>query len=326
MAPINRRAFAAGLAGTAAAAGWMRPARAAEAVSLLLPAPPALPGFGAFVLAKANGYYEADGFDVTFQIAPGGVEVAKQTGVGNALIGECVGDTPMIVRANGVPVRALAILGGGGLTQIAIPQASPLKSPADFKGKSVGVQAFQDTTYYALLGVLAKVGLTKNDVDIQALGVAGVWQALAAGKVAAMAGTPDACYFAKKAGAALRITSADLYFPSMAPAIIASDTSIREKPDALRKMVRSTLRAFKDILGDPKRAAADFLKATPSLIGHEDDISGVFTAYLENVWGGQKKLGSIDVPRMKAVQDFYVKSGIIGSAVPVDQLYTEQFL
>ena len=53
---------------------------------------------------------------------PGGVDVAKQIGAGNAIIGGAIGDTPIIVRANGVPVKAVAVLGAGALTQ---PRRAP---------------------------------------------------------------------------------------------------------------------------------------------------------------------------------------------------------
>jgi NitT/TauT family transport system substrate-binding protein len=53
------------------------------------------------------------------------------------------------------------------------------------------VMSFQDTTFYALLGLLASAGLTQNDVNIEAAGPVGVWQALATGNSAAMAGVPD---------------------------------------------------------------------------------------------------------------------------------------
>ena len=81
------------------------PAMAAEKITYLLPAPPSLPAFAPWVLAKHLGYYAEAGYDVDFVVARGGVDVAKQIGVGNAPIGGAIGDTPIIVRGNGVPVR-----------------------------------------------------------------------------------------------------------------------------------------------------------------------------------------------------------------------------
>ena len=94
------------------------PAADMQKVTYLLPAPTFLPAFGPWMLAQARGYYADEGLEVTFQSAKGGVDVAKQIGAGNAVIGGGIGDTPIIVRANGIPVRGVAVLGDKALTQI----------------------------------------------------------------------------------------------------------------------------------------------------------------------------------------------------------------
>src|SRR5271154_1892108 len=90
--------------GAALALVALRPAGAAEKITYLLPAPAFLPAFGPWMLAKQRGYFAQEGLDVDFQAAQGGADAAKQVGAGNAVIGGAIGDTPIIVRANGVPV------------------------------------------------------------------------------------------------------------------------------------------------------------------------------------------------------------------------------
>ncbi|MEA2851318.1 MAG: NitT/TauT family transport system substrate-binding protein, partial [Rhodospirillaceae bacterium] len=140
----------------------------AEDITYLLPAPLSLPAFGPFVLAQQRGYFKAEGLNVTFQVGKGGVDVAKQVGAGNAVIGGGIGDTPIIVRPNGVPVKAVAVLGGGALMQLVLDKDKGLTTVKDLKGKTVTVLAYQDTTYFALLGMLASQGMTKDDVNAQA--------------------------------------------------------------------------------------------------------------------------------------------------------------
>ena len=67
-----------------AAAMWVAvcaaPAVAAEKITYLLPAPPSLPAFAPWVLAKHLGYYTEAGYDVDFVVARGGVDVAADRG------------------------------------------------------------------------------------------------------------------------------------------------------------------------------------------------------------------------------------------------------
>ena len=93
---------------------------AQESVTYLFPAPDFLPAFAPFQLAKGKGYFEDAGLDVTFQVGKGGADVATQVALGNADMGGGIGDTPIIVRANGLPVKGVALLGGKALTQIVI--------------------------------------------------------------------------------------------------------------------------------------------------------------------------------------------------------------
>ncbi|MGE0745219.1 MAG: ABC transporter substrate-binding protein [Rhodospirillales bacterium] len=301
-------------------------AQAQEKVTYLFPAPQFLPAFAPWVLAQHKGYYKAAGLDVEFVIGKGGADVAKQVGAGNADLGGGIGDTPIIVRPNGVPVKAVALVGGGSLMQLIARADSTITKPADLKGKTISVMAYQDTTYYALLGVLASAGLTKNDVDAQAVGPAGVVKLFVAGSAQAMAAVPEWAVEAERAGTAIRWYPSGQYFPSMAQAIIAADDTIAKRPAAIKGFVQATLKAVAEIMADPKAAAAQYVAAVPQHKGKEAEMATILGKYAELVYPGQAKLGQTDAARLGKLQDFYVEQGIVRSKTPVEQLYTNQFV
>jgi NitT/TauT family transport system substrate-binding protein len=298
----------------------------AEDVTYLLPAPLSLPAFGPFVVAQQRGYFKAEGLNVTFQVGKGGVDVAKQVGAGNAVIGGGIGDTPIIVRPNGVPVKAVAVLGGGALMQLVLDKDKGLSTVKDLKGKTITVLAYQDTTYFALLGMLASQGMTKDDVNAQAAGPVNVWKLFLAGQSDAFASVPDWTAQVMMAKKNIEMIPSDKLFKSMAQAIIASDDTIKNNPQLIQKVVRATLKGMKDIMADPAAAAVDFVKATPELAGKEDFVTLSFKLYNQYVYGGQKVLGEMDEARLMALQDFYAKEGLIKSKTAVKDLYTNQFV
>jgi len=295
-------------------------------VTYLLPAAAFLPAFGPWMLAQARGYYAQEGLKVNFVVAKGGVDVAKQVGAGNAQIGGAIGDTPIIARAQGIPVKAVAVLGGRSLTQLVVHEGKGINGPKDLKGKTITTMAYQDTTFFALQGMLASAGLTKADVDAQAAGPAGVWQLFAAGKAHAMAAVPDWIVSATQAGAKVKVFSSDEYFKSMAQAILVSDETIQKRPELVRKLVRATLRGMQDIMKDPAAAARDYANAVPQHKGKEASVEAVFKLYNTYVYPGQKVLGAMDPERLAAVQKFYVKEGIVAKESPIAELYTNQFV
>ncbi len=302
------------------------PAPAAEKVTYLFPAPPILPAFGPIQLAKGKGYFAQAGFDVSYAVGRGGVDVAKQIGAGNAPIGGIVADGPIVVRQNGVPIKIAAVFGGKGFMQLVVRADSGIKKPADLKGKTITVMSFQDTTFYALLGLLASVGLTQDDVNIQAVGPVGVWEFVATGKSAGMAGVPDWIPPVEAAGVKVNILPTDEYFPHMAQAIGVSDQTIREKPDLVRGIVHAALHGMKDIMDDPDKAATDFVSFVPEWKGKEGQVKAAMEYYARLVYPGQRQLGEIDVARLTKLQDFYLAKGIIQKKSPVEDLYTNEFI
>jgi NitT/TauT family transport system substrate-binding protein len=298
---------------------------AAEAVTYLFPAPPSLPAFGPIRLAKGKGYFAEAGIDVNFAVGRGGVDVAKQVGAGNAPLGGIVADGPIMVRQNGVPIKIVAVFGGRGFMQLVVREDSAINKPADLKGKTISVMSFQDTTYYALLGLLASVGLTQDDLNIQSAGPSGVWEFVATGKSAGMAGVPDWIPPVQAAGAKVKVIPTDEFFPHMAQAIGVSDQVLKERPELVGNFVKAALRGMKDIMDDPNKAADDS-SFVPEWKGKEGAIKTTFNYYATLVYPGQPRLGEVNVERLRNLQDFYLAKGIIQRKSPVEDLYTNQFI
>ncbi|MDQ0316491.1 ABC transporter substrate-binding protein [Amorphus orientalis] len=324
--------FIKGIAAVAVAAGLLvataPPGDAAEDITFLFPAPEFLPAFTPYQLAKAKGYYEDEGINVTFQVGKGGADVAKQVALGNAELGNSIGDTPIIVRANGLKVKDVAMLGGKALTQIIIRSETGADGIDGLKGKKIGVMSFQDTTYYNLLGALAAVGMTKEDVEIQAVGPAGVMQLMISGDLDAISGVPEWAAAIQGAGVDLTIQPINDLFPATAQAIVASDDTIADKPELVAGFVKGTLKALEEIMTDPTGASTYLAENVPAFEGKQGMLENVMKRYNTLVYpvASMDDLGKVDPQRLKDVQDFYVEHGIVRTATPLGELYTNEFV
>jgi NitT/TauT family transport system substrate-binding protein len=305
---------------------WAAPASAAEKITYLLPAPPSLPAFAPWVLAKHLGYYSEAGYDVEFVVARGGVDVAKQIGVGNAPIGGAIGDTPIIVRGNGVPVKSVGLMGGGAMTVVVGRKDRGIEKLEDLRGKKISVLAFADTTYYALLGALASKNITKHDVSAQAVGPAAVASLVVAGTVDACACTPDWEIDVKEGVKDTVSLPTKDFFQSMSQAILASDKMIAERPDMVRAIVKATLKGMQFVMNDPQKAALVYVEASPSFKGKEELMKKILTNYTERTYKGQSTLGAMDPQRLASLQQFYKQQGFIEAELPVDALYSNDFI
>lgn len=322
---ITRRVAIGGIMAAAAA----RPSFAApEQVTYLFPAPSFLPAFMPFHIAVKRGYFIANNVAVTFQTGHGGADVAQQVGAGNADLGGGLGETSMIVRPNGLPVRAVAQLGSHPLFKLVVRKESNVKSIADLRGKKLGVIGYQDTGYYALLATLAINGLKRADLEIQAVGPAGVTQLMIAKSLDGIMATPEWADTIETGGVALDYFDIEKYFPAMAQAILTSDKMVKERPAAVGGFVKSVMQAVRDCIADPAAASRDFIAAVPQQAGKEAEMERVLRRYVNDVYATTpaSALGSFDPVRLKTVQRFYLDNNIIQTAVPVEDLYTNQFV
>jgi NitT/TauT family transport system substrate-binding protein len=324
------RSSLAGIAGVAlllSLVGAEARAENLEKITFLTPAPSTLPSFAAAQLAKGKDYFKAEGLDVEIMTGKGGADVAKQIGAGNADAGYIVGDAPILVRSNGVPVKLVAMFGGGGFSFLVAREDSGIKSPADLKGKTVGVMTFEDTaTYYTLLGAIASVGLKRSDVDIQAMGPTATWQSVATGKAPACSCVADWITLIRATGTKIRVIRYDEIFPAVSQGIGVSDRSIKERPKMVAGLVRALLKGAQEMRSNPDQAAEDFVKFVPGWKGKEAGVKATMHAYASLVYVGQKKFGEVDGARLGKLQDFYLEQKVIKAKTPVGELYTNQFV
>jgi NitT/TauT family transport system substrate-binding protein len=86
-------------------------AQTLETIDYLFPAPAQQIAFAPWIVAQQRGYYAQEGLKLNFLSGRGGIDTAKQIGAGNAVIGHSFGDTPIIARSTGIPVKSVALLG-----------------------------------------------------------------------------------------------------------------------------------------------------------------------------------------------------------------------
>jgi NitT/TauT family transport system substrate-binding protein len=322
---LSRRAIIGGLF----AAPAIHFAKAAEEkVVYLFPAPSFLPAFVPHQLAQKRSYFTAAGLIVEFRTGRGGADAATQVAAGNADVGGGVGETTMIVRPNGLEVRGVALLGARPIFQVAARKGAGIKTLADLRGKKVGVIGYQDTGYYALLGTLAASGLKREDLQVQAVGSAGMTQLMIAKSLDAIMTTPDWSDAIESAGVALDYFPIDAVFPAMAQAVLASDSIIKKRPAAVRGFVQAILHSVRDCMADPASAARDYVAAVPQHAGKEAEIERILRRYVSDCYHTEplSDLGRFDPERLRKVQQFYLDNKIIQTAVPVADLYTNDFV
>jgi NitT/TauT family transport system substrate-binding protein len=336
MAHRRRRAVAAVLAVLAAAACALpRPAAADDALTVVLgKTVPALMDTLDLV-AQGAGFYADEHLTVTKLLVDdaGAAAAACSSGAGDVCP---IGIEPVFTGyAQGVRMQAFLARAARYTYVLAVLDASPIATLADFKGTTVGVHTLglgQLSGQVAVTSMLATAGLQKGDYTLAAIGFDDpALQALTSGRVAA-AGFPSYELIPYQLGGTkLRVFAHPLLADVVNAVYAAGPQTIRTKADQLKRFSRAIVKAALLVRLNPAASARLLLQA------HGDPVTdaGVDRVTRElTLW--EDALPARDAANRRigymapADEDRYIRllvdGGVLTAPMPASAILTNDFV
>jgi NitT/TauT family transport system substrate-binding protein len=118
-----------------------------------------------FFLAAEKGWFKKAGLDVTIQQGTGSVTTVQLVGAGQFDVGLAALSTMAFARSKGVPVVSIAGFFRKGDLALLVPVDSPIKTPADLKGKKFVTTAGSLEAPF-LDPFFSKGGLKRDEVEL----------------------------------------------------------------------------------------------------------------------------------------------------------------
>jgi NitT/TauT family transport system substrate-binding protein len=139
-------------------------------VTLMLPFQKGL-SFWSEMAPEELGYYKAEGLKVTIQPSGGGTEALQQLLTGNVDMAMVAPAVILEAVAQGKQVVVPYTDKHSGLFSIVVPESSDIRSPADLRGKTVGITDFGGGEMPIVRAILGKAGLKEGtDTKLVAVG------------------------------------------------------------------------------------------------------------------------------------------------------------
>ena len=312
------------------------PARADDTLSVILGTglPPLMDTLD--LVAEGAGFYKAQHLTVTKVFAPDAAAVADACSTGKADI--CPLDIERVFTGyeSGVPLVLFGAWASRYTYVLAVPDASPIKTLADFKGQVIGVhqlgagnKPFGGQT--AVTTALASAGLTRGDYSFAPIGFnQPAIDALISGRVAA-AGFPryELIPF-QVAGTKLRIFENPILGATPSGGYAAAAATIQTKGDQLRRFLRAIDEAALFVRYNPA-AAARLMLQTRGNPFTEDDVA-FFTKALKT-WEDalpasdptNRRIGFLPPDGEAVYSRLLFEAGVTKAQVPVAAVVTNQF-
>lgn len=280
--------------------------------------------------------WEKEGLDVIIQ------PISSNAGMQAVLSGQAQlvnmgSGTALQARAKGAPIRSVFLNIRKNFQFPVVLESSPIKSVADFKGKTIGVISYGAVLVNVTKAMIAEAGLDPNkDVTFIETGVgAQAVSALTSGKVDIWGTWDSQIATAENMGVKLRkFTSPSAEKLNFGSAYFARDDYISSNPQVLEKFLRCAVQGVQIVLANPEGAIRAHWQVYPaSKPSGLDDATAMKQAlhilktrldYVK-VEPGQK-YGELAEASVVSMIDFMRANKQIEAPLDPKDVYTNQFV
>lgn len=284
-----------------------------------------------YFVAKDLGYYEANGLDVRIERGQGSGDTVTRVEIGTVDIGLADTGTLVVARSKGAKVKVIAMIYSNSPNGIKTIKGSGIHSPKDLEGRKVGVPA--GDAQRVLFPALAMA----NNVDMKKVSLINIMpgakaQSLAAKRVDAVfdwiVGNMGYWEAGLDKDKLVLIPWSEWGVNPYGNALMASDKTIKERPDMIRRFLDATMKAWKWSLENPEKAIAIFIENAPEVpplaakIRFVNDINSLVDVEMNRRY----KMGWIDSKRMQETVDNINKYFEVQREVTAAEMFTTSFL
>lgn len=284
--------------------------------------------FAQFYLAQQAGYYKAAGLTVTLGNDIDSNLITK-VGQGAIDIGEADGTSIIPAVSNGIPVVYTGTIYGTFPSIVIAKADSGIKTPADLRGKKIGIPGKYGSSWIMLQALLKSGGLTTADVQVIEYPDYTQAAALQQDAVDAATGfTNNEPIQLKNAGVDTIALSVDSIVALPGPGLVTGTSTLASKKDALAAFTKATLQAMDEIAADPQKGLDATYALVPDLAADKALQAQILDATIAT-WKNTRTnaaYGAIDTAGWTASVAFMTELGLVPNAVTVDQLTNASLL
>ena len=288
-----------------------------------------------FFLAQDKGYFKAEGLEVEFDQGDG--SPGAPTKVAQGAYDAGFGDLPTVIqlaaqRPAEAPIGVYMMYSNPPYV-IAVKKSSGIAKPKDLEGRTIGGPA-NDGALRLWPAFAKTAGVDASKVKIENMAANLREQMLARGQIDAAFGFVLTIWFSAKAIGIdpekdlTFIRYADYGLPLYSNSVVVSKKLLKEKPEAVRGLVRAINKAFHEVRANPESGMDAVMKREPLLKRDVEKERLLQTIEYEVLSSEMKKIGigDVDAERLERGIALLVENLKLPRAPAHDEVFTRAFL
>lgn len=285
---------------------------------------------GALHLALVKGWFKDAGLDVDLQDGKGSINTIQLVASSEVDFGQLSVSLVPTARQSGMKVVSVACFARRTDFAVLVPTDSPIKRAQDLKGKKIVV--FPQSPWIPIIDTfLHNAGLTKDQVTILTVDANAMLPVYSSGQAdAVMTLGPFSLPILAKTRPSRAIDAADYGIVLPALGLVTREDVIASHPDTVRKVVTTTVRAWKYIRdGHVDEAVQAIIKDRPDAQLDPKVLAGQITGYFgyfDTPNSKGKPIGWQSEKDWAAAVKLLTNAGVIKPGMKVSDIYTNKFV
>jgi NitT/TauT family transport system substrate-binding protein len=280
--------------------------------------------FAPLYVALEKGFFSENGIDLQLDYAfeTDGVALVGANDLQFAVVS---GEQVLLARAQGLPVVYVMAWYGDFPVAVTAKKEQGIRTPADLRGKSIGLPGLFGANYIGLRALLSHAGLAEADVNLQSIGFTQV-ESLATDQQQAVS------VYAANEPIQLRALGYDVdvihvadYVHLIANGLITNEVTIAQNPDLVRRMVQAFGRGISDAAQNPEEAFEISKRYVETLAAADPVIQKEVLDTSIQFWQLAPR-GHSEPESWENMQQLLLDMGLLEQPQDLSKVYTNQFL